>query len=68
MDVWTWLLQNPWIIVLLGLALIFPISTATWKAIKKKAGVQTYKDRENKNANHVRDVVERYDKKNNKKK
>ena len=67
MDVWTWLLENPWLIVILCVALGFPIITAIWKAIKKKAGVQTYKDRGNKNAMHVRDMVEKYDKKKEKK-
>ena len=67
MDVWTWLLQNPWLIVLMCIALGFPIITAIWKAIKKKMGVKTYKDRDNKSATHVRDAVQKYDKKNNKK-
>lgn len=68
MDVWTWLLENPWLIVLLALALAFPIITAIWKTVKKKMGVQTYKDRENKGATHVRNVVNKYDKKNDKRK
>ena len=66
MDVWTWLLQNPILIVLMAIALGFPIIMAIWKAIKKRMGVQTYKDRDNKSANHVRDVVQKYDKKNKK--
>lgn len=67
MDVWTWLLQNPVIIVILAIALAFPIIMAIWRAFKKKMGVKTYKDRDNKSAAHVRDVVQKYDKKNNKK-
>ena len=62
MDVWTWLLQNPVLIVLMAIALGFPIIMAIWRAIKKKMGVKTYKDG-NQNANHVRDAVEKYDKK-----
>ncbi len=66
MDVWTWLLQNPWLIVILCIALGFPIITAIWRAIKKRMGVRTYKDRNDRSANHVRDVVDKYNKKNKK--
>ena len=67
MNVWEWLVANPIIIVILAIALAFPIVTAIWRAVKKRMGVQTYKDRNNKSANHVRDVVQKYEKKNDKK-
>ena len=59
------ILSNPWVIVLICVAFGFPLVTWAFRLFKKKF-ITPKKKKGNMDAQHVRDVVKKFDEKNSK--